>query len=120
VLRAFETGRIDAGGIRINVARGGTGPPILLLHGYPQTHVIWHRVAPTLAEHFTVVCTDLRGYGDSDKPLGGGDHLAYSKRAMARDQVEVMRSLGFDRFAVVGHDRGARVARFYLRWTLDE
>lgn len=84
--------------------------PVLLLHGYPQTHAMWHPVAPRLAESFTVVATDLRGYGDSSKPPGGEDHAAYCKRAMAEDQVEVMRALGFDSFAVVGHDRGARVA----------
>jgi len=78
--------------------------------GYPQTHVCWHRIAPRLAEHFTVVCPDLRGYGDSSKPPSDPEHQVYAKRAMARDQVEVMRHLGFDQFAVVGHDRGARVA----------
>jgi haloacetate dehalogenase len=94
----------------INLVRGGSGYPILLLHGYPQTHVCWHRVAPILAEQFTVVCPDLRGFGDSDKPPSDSEHLAYSKRVMAQDQVEVMQSLGFSEFAVVGHDRGARVA----------
>lgn len=94
----------------INLVRGGRGYPVLLLHGYPQTHVCWHRVAPILAEEFTVVCPDLRGYGDSAKPSGDPEHLAYSKRVMAQDQVEVMQSLGFNEFAVVGHDRGARVA----------
>jgi len=102
--------------VTINVCRGGNGPPLLLLHGYPQTHVIWHQVAPALAERFTVVCPDLRGYGESDKPPGGDGHRAYSKRVMARDQLEVMRTLGFERFAVAGHDRGARVA---LRLALD-
>jgi haloacetate dehalogenase len=94
----------------INLVRGGSGYPILLLHGYPQTHVCWHRVAPILAERFTVVCPDLRGYGDSAKPPSDPGHLAYSKRMMARDQVAVMQSLGCSEFAVVGHDRGARVA----------
>jgi haloacetate dehalogenase len=94
----------------INLVQGGNGDPILLLHGYPQTHVCWHRVAPVLAERFTVVCADLRGFGDSAKPPSDPEHLAYSKRVMAQDQVEVMRSLGFNKFAVVGHDRGARVA----------
>ena len=94
----------------INLVRGGSGYPILLLHGYPQTHVCWHRVAPVLAERFTVVCPDLRGFGDSAKPPSDPEHLAYSKRVMAQDQVEVMQSLGFSEFAVVGHDRGARVA----------
>jgi haloacetate dehalogenase len=112
----FTTERIAAGDVAVNVCHGGTGPPLLLLHGYPQTHVMWHRTAPTLAQHFTVICPDLRGYGDSDKPPGGGDHRAYSKRAMALDQVAVMRYFGFQRFAVAGHDRGARVA---LRLALD-
>lgn len=94
----------------INLVRGGCGYPVLLLHGYPQTHVCWHPIAPVLAEHFTVVCTDLRGCGDSAKPPGDAEHLAYSKRVMAQDQIEVMRQLGFDEFSVVGHDRGARVA----------
>jgi haloacetate dehalogenase len=116
VISGFTADRIDAGGIAINLERGGDGPPVLLLHGYPQTHVMWRRVAPALAEHFTVVCPDLRGYGDSDKPHGGGEGRAYSKRVMAADQIALMRSLGFDRFAVVGHDRGARVA---LRMALD-
>jgi haloacetate dehalogenase len=116
MLSGFTRERIDANGIGINVVRGGAGPAVLLLHGYPQTHVMWHRVAPVLAERFTVVCPDLRGYGDSAKPPGGQDHLEYSKRTMAMDQVEVMSALGFERFAVVGHDRGARVA---FRMALD-
>jgi haloacetate dehalogenase len=106
----FSQERIKTEETTINVVHGGRGPAVLLLHGYPQTHVCWHRVAPRLAERFTVVCPDLRGYGDSDKPASDPTHYAYSKRAMARDQVEVMRALGFDDFAVVGHDRGARVA----------
>jgi haloacetate dehalogenase len=89
---------------------GGTGEPVLLLHGYPQTRAMWHRVAPTLAEHHTVVAADLRGYGDSSKPPGDESHDNYSKRAMARDQLEAMAALGHERFAVVGHDRGGRVA----------
>jgi haloacetate dehalogenase len=105
----FETHRIQTAGATIHTRRGGSGPPLLLLHGYPETHVMWHKVAPRLAERFTVVMTDLRGYGDSSKPPDGVNHAGYSKRAMALDQVEVMRTLGFDRFAVVGHDRGARV-----------
>ena len=105
----FETRRVVTSGAEINLRLGGSGPPLLLLHGYPQTHVMWHRVAPYLAERFTVAAADLRGYGDSAKPASDPAHAAYSKRAMARDQVEVMGSLGFERFAVVGHDRGARV-----------
>jgi len=89
---------------------GGSGPPLLLLHGHPQTHAIWHRVAPRLAEHFTVVACDLRGYGESSKPQGAPDHANYSKRAMAADMVAVMQSLGFATFRVLAHDRGARVA----------
>jgi haloacetate dehalogenase len=102
-----HTAQVD--GIRVHAAVGGTGPPLLLLHGYPQNHVMWHRVAPELAARFTVVAADLRGYGDSGKPPGGSDHAGYGKRAMAADQVGLMASLGFDRFAVAGHDRGARV-----------
>ena len=89
---------------------GGRGPPLLLLHGHPQTHVIWHRVAGTLAQHFTVIASDLRGYGDSSKPRGADDHSNYAKRVMAQDQVSLMKYLGFDRFQVLAHDRGARVA----------
>lgn len=110
MFEGFETADIDAGGTPIRTVWGGSGPPLLLLHGYPQTHVIWHKVATRLAEHFTVVATDLRGYGDSAKPPSDATHGAYSKRAMAVDQVAVMSALGFDRFAVAGHDRGGRVA----------
>ena len=106
---SFRRTAVLAGGVRINTLVGGRGSPVLLLHGYPQTHLIWHRVAPVLAERHTVVLTDLRGYGDSDKPPGGPDHRAYAKRTMARDQVTVMRELGFGEFAVAGHDRGGRV-----------
>jgi haloacetate dehalogenase len=116
VLAGFHTERVASNGVSIHLARGGEGPPVLLLHGYPQTHVMWHRVAPILARGHTVVCPDLRGYGDSDKPAGGGDHAAYSKRMLAADQLGVMRALGFERFAVAAHDRGARVA---LRLALD-
>jgi len=100
------------GGVRINTLVGGNeaGSPVLLLHGYPQTHVMWHHIAPILALHHTVVLTDLRGYGDSGKPPGGATHEGYAKRTMARDQTLVMRDLGFEQFAVIGHDRGARVA----------
>ncbi|WP_034158092.1 alpha/beta fold hydrolase [Sphingomonas sp. ERG5] len=110
LMPGFRWYDIDAEGVRIRTAIGGSGPPLLLLHGHPQTHLTWHKVAPALAERFTVIATDLRGYGDSAKPPGGDNHVNYSKRAMAADQVAVMRWLGFDRFAVVGHDRGARVA----------
>jgi haloacetate dehalogenase len=94
----------------IHGRRGGSGPPVLLLHGIPETHLMWHRVAPRLAEHLSVVATDLRGYGSSGTPPSAPDHAPYSMREIAREQVEVMRALGFDRFAVVGHDRGARCA----------
>ena len=102
--------RIRTSGVAINLVHGGKGPPLLLLHGYPQTHAIWHKIAPELAKHFSIVAADLRGYGDSEKPHGLPDHVNYSKRAMAQDQVEVMRALGHDEFFVAGHDRGARVA----------
>ena len=97
-------------GLEIHGVVGGGGPPLLLLHGYPQTHAIWHKIAPRLAEKFTVVATDLRGYGNSSKPIGLPDHSNYSKREMAADQVEVMRQLGFEKIYLCGHDRGARVA----------
>jgi haloacetate dehalogenase len=106
----FVSRRIKTAGAEINLVTGGSGPPLLLLHGYPQTHAMWHKIAPRLAQRFTVVCPDLRGYGDSEKPEGGTSHRNYSKRAMAQDQVEVMQALGFSRFAVAGHDRGGRVA----------
>jgi haloacetate dehalogenase len=94
--------------VRYSVKRAA--PAVLLLHGYPQTHAMWHLIAPKLAEHYTVVCADLRGYGDSGKPASDDTHAPYSKRAMARDQLEVMAHLGFERFAIVGHDRGGRCA----------
>jgi len=106
----FTHRQITTSGAVINLRHAGDGPPVLLLHGHPQTHVMWHRVAPRLAEQFTVVCADLRGYGDSSKPPTTPDHEPYSKRAMARDQIEAMQALGFERFAVVGHDRGGRCA----------
>ncbi|GAB2469357.1 alpha/beta fold hydrolase [Jatrophihabitans fulvus] len=109
-LAAFRAERIAAGGTDIAVRTAGSGPPVVLLHGYPQTHVMWHHVAPALAETHTVVLPDLRGYGDSAKPGGGERHEAYAKRTMAADIAVVMTALGHDRFAVVGHDRGARVA----------
>ena len=105
----FKPMRIVTGGAEINLVTGGEGPPLLLLHGYPQNLSMWRKVVPRLAAHFTVVASDLRGYGDSSKPPGGDDHGGYSKRAMALDQVQVMESLGYDRFYVAGHDRGGRV-----------
>ena len=108
----FSDQRVEgADGTSIRVRVGGDGPAVLLLHGYPQTHACWHRVAPRLVEAgFTVVAADLRGYGDSSKPVSSADHATYAKRAMAADQVAVMRRLGFGRFGVAGHDRGGRVA----------
>ena len=109
MFEGFERRRIQTTEVTINCRVGGKGPPLLLLHGYPQTHAMWHKIGAELADRFTVVAADLRGYGDSDKPEGGERHANYAKRAMARDQVEVMAALGFERFSVVGHDRGARV-----------
>jgi haloacetate dehalogenase len=106
----FESFLIEVNGVKIMARKGGSGRPLLLLHGHPQTHAIWHRVAQQLAKSFTVVMTDLRGYGDSSKPQGTQDHLNYSKRVMASDQIEVMRHFGFAEFDVLAHDRGARVA----------
>ena len=111
----FSQRRIATSGTEIHLVVGGSGPPLLLLHGYPQSHAMWHKVAPRLAEHFTVVCSDLRGYGDSGKPASEPDHGPYSKRAMAQDQVELMQALGFKRFALAGHDRGGRVAHRMAR-----
>jgi len=107
----FRNLRVESeAGVHINAVTGGSGPPLLLLHGHPQTHAIWHKVAPVLARHFTLVACDLRGYGDSSKPVGSADHGNYSKRTMALDMLKVMQSLGFQRFRVLAHDRGARVA----------
>ena len=106
----FERQRIPTRETEIHLRIGGSGPPVLLIHGYPQTHVTWHKVAPQLAQHFTVVVPDLRGYGDSAAPVPDDQHRAYSKRAMAQDLVEVMTTLGFDQFCLAGHDRGGRVA----------
>jgi haloacetate dehalogenase len=106
----FTTHRIQTSGAEIRCVVGGTGPPLLLLHGYPQTHAIWHKIAPSLAHRYTVVCADLRGYGDSSKPPSDPQHAPYSKRAMALDMVELMRDLGHSRFLLAGHDRGGRVA----------
>ncbi|QEM81742.1 alpha/beta fold hydrolase [Halomonas binhaiensis] len=107
---AYKQQKIDVNGTGINFRIGGNGPGLLLLHGHPQTHVMWHKVADSLARHFTVVAADLRGYGDSDKPPAEDDHQSYSKRSMASDMVALMRELGFARFSILAHDRGARVA----------
>jgi len=111
----FQEKRIKTSDTEIFLRVGGAGPPLLLLHGYPQTHVIWHKIAPDLAKHFTVILPDLRGYGDSGNPESDANHAPYAKRAMAKDMVEVMAALGFDRFKLVGHDRGARVAHRLAR-----
>jgi len=105
----FTKTTLKTSGAEIVTLKGGEGPPLLLMHGNPFNHLSWHKIAPRLAKEFTVVCTDLRGYGDSSKPPGGGDHSDYSFRAMAQDQVEVMEALGFETFHAAGHDRGARV-----------
>ena len=111
MFEGFKSKLIDVGDdVRIFARYKGSGPPLLLLHGYPQTHVCWHKIAEPLAERFTVVATDLRGYGASSKPGDGPNHLNHSKRAMAIDQVRAMSALGFERFYLVGHDRGGRVA----------
>jgi haloacetate dehalogenase len=115
LFRSFTRQRMRTSGATINLARGGEGPPVLLLHGYPQTHAMWHKVAPELARDYTVVCPDLRGYGDSSKPKGLPDHANYAKRAMALDMAEVMSALGHQRFHVVGHDRGGRVGHRLAR-----
>ncbi|HET9576407.1 MAG TPA: alpha/beta hydrolase [Usitatibacter sp.] len=106
----FSTTDVAVDGATIHLRHGGSGPPLLLLHGNPLTHVMWHKIAPRLAAEFTVVAADLRGYGDSSKPDGGERSIGYSFRTMARDQVQVMAKLGFERFFVAGHDRGGRVA----------
>jgi haloacetate dehalogenase len=108
-LPGFERRTIQTSGTTINVRIGGSGPPLVLQHGYPQTQIEWRKIAPQLAQSFTVVLPDLRGYGDSGKPDGGENHVNYCKRAMALDVAEVMTALGFEKFAFVGHDRGARV-----------
>ena len=110
LLPGFATVDVQLEQVRVRAAVAGDGPPVLLLHGHPQNSATWHSVAPPLAEHFTVVAADLRGYGDSSRPPSDATHRAYSKRVMAADQIAVMRSLGHERFAVVGHDRGGRVA----------
>jgi len=109
-LPGFEYGRMDADGVVVNYALAGSGPPLLLLHGYPENHLMWRHVAPALAGDHTVVLADLRGYGDSGKPAPDAADLAYAKRSMARDQIGLMHRLGFAQFGLIGHDRGARVA----------
>jgi haloacetate dehalogenase len=116
MFEGFRLDRVDVGEAVLRVRHGGAGPPLLLLHGHPRTHVTWHRVAPLLARSHTVVCPDLRGYGQSSKPPTTPDHRPYSKRAMAGDCLALMAALGHERFAVAGHDRGAYVA---LRTALD-
>ena len=112
MFEGFTHTQIVANEVRVNLRCGGSGPPVLLLHGYPQTHVMWHKMAPDLAEQYTVVVPDLRGYGDSEKPVAPeGDHTVYCKRTSAQDQVEVMDSLGFEKFHLIGHDRGVRVGQ---------
>ena len=110
MFEGFRREKVAVGDVVINLVVGGSGPPLLLLHGFPQNHLIWRNVAPRLAQSFTVVASDLRGYGESSKPTGLPDHSNYSKRAMANDQVAVMAQLGFERFLLCGHDRGGRVA----------
>jgi haloacetate dehalogenase len=109
MFQGFINRRITVNGVTISCLIKGAGPPLLLLHGYPQTHVLWHEIAPALAERFTVVAADLRGYGDSSKPPSDDKHLVYSKRSTAADQAGLMTELGFETFMVAGHDRGARV-----------
>jgi haloacetate dehalogenase len=111
----FKASRIDANGVEIAVRTAGDGPPLLLLHGYPQTGYMWHKVAPRLAQNHHVVIADLRGYGDSEKPPTDADHAAYSKRAMAADMIAVMQAFGYAKFDVAGHDRGGRVAHRLAR-----
>jgi len=110
LLPGFKVHEVKVSGATLHTVVGGSGPPLLLIHGAPLTHLSWFRVAPELAKKYTVVAPDLRGYGDSSKPEDGDKHINYSKRTMAQDKVELMRHFGFERFAVVGHDRGGRVA----------
>jgi haloacetate dehalogenase len=109
-IEGFNSERVSIEAVEVNIAHAGSGPPLLLLHGFPQTHVMWHTVAPKLTANFHVICADLRGYGDTAKPAGAPDHANYSKRAMAADMVSLMDRLGYQTFSVAGHDRGARVA----------
>ena len=110
MFEGFQLADIKGSAGLLRAGTGGSGPPVLLLHGHPQTHAMWHRVAPALARHFTVVMMDVRGYGDSARPSGDAEHVVYSKRAMALDAIAVMQHHGFSRFGVLAHDRGARVA----------
>src|SRR6185369_8204310 len=116
MFEGFTLTTIKAGEIDIRLRHGGSGAPLLLLHGHPQTHVMWHQIAPLLARDFTVIAADLRGYGKSSKPPTTPDHMPYSKRVMAQDQIALMNHFGFEQFFVTGHDRGARCA---YRLTLD-
>lgn len=111
MFEGFTLERISLADVELRVRHGGSGPPVLLLHGHPRTHATWHKVAPLLAERFTVVCPDLRGYGESSKPPAGADHSGYSKRAMAADCLALMQALGHQQFCVAGHDRGMYVAQ---------
>ena len=108
IMPGFALKDIETSGATIRLRHGGEGPPLLLLHGNPMTHVAWHKVAPRLAKNYHVVAADLRGYGDSSAPIEDADYANYSFRAMAQDQVEVMQALGYNEFYVAGHDRGAR------------
>lgn len=110
---SFETRQID--GVEIAYRRAGDGPPLLLLHGYPQTNMMWHKIAPDMARYFTIIAPDLRGYGDSGKPASDSTHTPYSKRVMAGEMVALMTKLGFHHFHVAGHDRGGRVAHRMAR-----
>ncbi|MGE5462159.1 MAG: alpha/beta fold hydrolase [Syntrophothermus sp.] len=110
MFEGFKLSMVDIGDAVIRVRHGGDGPPVLLLHGHPQTHMMWHKIAPLLARDFTVIAADLRGYGQSSKPASTPDHFPYSKRVMAMDQITLMGYFGFDEFSVVGHDRGGRCA----------
>jgi haloacetate dehalogenase len=110
MFEGFTLSMIDLGEVTVRVRHGGSGPPLLLLHGHPQTHMMWHAVAPRLAQDFTVVAPDLRGYGESSKPASTPDHMPYSKRVMAQDQIRLMQHFGFEQFSVAGHDRGGRCA----------
>lgn len=110
MFKDFQEAQFTQENIVINYRKGGSGPPLLLIHGYPQTHVMWHKIADELAQSFTVIASDLRGYGDSSKPTTTENHEPYSKRAMAKDQVDLMKHLGYDEFYLAGHDRGGRVS----------